>query len=597
MIRQDAPELIAERYRIAARIGAGAMGEVFRARDIVLGRPVAVKVLPEDLAVRPGFVEKFRAEAQAAARLSHPNAVQVHDWGTSDGMYFMVMEYVRGRTLREVVTTRGVLQPAQAALITAQVLAALEAAHASGLVHRDIKPENVLVTAEGTAKVSDFGIAHMMEESAGTGERAGELAGTAAYVSPEQIRGEAVDGRADLYSVGCMLYELLCGAPPFEGNVAHVLHQHLSARVPAPSIEAPAAAPLDGVVLRSTDPSPSGRYASAAAMRQDLQEAAAALPAAPPLGELVSEVTSMVATEAQETMVVPVAKRRKRRTWPLVVAALLALILADTAVFVRPVPKVVGVTEATALARLHRAGLKVTQRSAFNDSVPQGNVISASAALGAFSLKGTSVVLTVSKGPDVRQVPSVLGRLQTDAEQAIKAVGLLPVEMEPVYSSDAAFPAGTVLLQSPGPQAVRPGTPVNLTVSKGAQLVGVQSVVGAGFSAAQAKLVQAGLNVSRQNVFSDAPLGQVVDQTPKAPATVATGGLVTLIVSQGPRPFPMPKVVAIACSVAKALLQSKGLVVSVTSQSGTCGANKVLLQDPLDQIAVQKGATATLYVP
>src|SRR5258708_7551828 len=213
-----ASEIIAGRYRVAARIGSGGMGEVFRARDQVLGRTVAVKVLPEELAARQGFVERFRAEAQAAARLSHPNAVQVYDWGSSDGSYFMVMEYVRGRTLREVLAARGRVEPAQAAALMGQLLAALEAAHDSGLVHRDVKPENVLLTATGDVKVADFGISRMAEGAA----TSSDMVGTASYAAPEQIRGEAVDGRADLYAAGGGLYELLGGAPPFEGNAAPV---------------------------------------------------------------------------------------------------------------------------------------------------------------------------------------------------------------------------------------------------------------------------------------------------------------------------------------------------------------------------------------
>ncbi|TMK38302.1 MAG: serine/threonine protein kinase, partial [Actinobacteria bacterium] len=179
MSQTTTTDIIAGRYRVAARIGSGGMGEVFRARDQVLGRTVAVKVLPQELAARPGFVERFRAEAQAAARLSHPNAVQVHDWGSSDGSYFMVMEYVRGRTLREVLAARGRLQPAQAAAVLSQLLAALEAAHASGLVHRDVKPENVLLTAAGDVKVTDFGISRMAEAGVPGQQTSSDLLGTA----------------------------------------------------------------------------------------------------------------------------------------------------------------------------------------------------------------------------------------------------------------------------------------------------------------------------------------------------------------------------------------------------------------------------------
>src|SRR5437763_11461375 len=389
MSQTTATDVIAGRYRVAARIGSGGMGEVFRARDQVLGRTVAVKVLPQELAARPGFVERFRAEAQAAARLSHPNAVQVHDWGSSDGSYFMVMEYVRGRTLREVLAARGRLQPAQAAVVVGQLLAALEAAHASGLVHRDVKPENVLLTAAGDVKVTDFGISRMAEVGAPLGQKgvgvpvgqrrvatSSDLLGTASYVSPEQIRGDPVDARTDLYAAGCVLYELLCGAPPFEGNVAHVLHEHLTGRVPDPSVEVPEAAPLDAVVAMSTAPDPAARYPSAAAMRTALAEAAASLPQAPPLSELASEITSMVVTETQETMVSPLRRRRRRR-WPLLVALLLVLVVGAGAVMLRPVPRVTGLRRVEAVAELREAGLHSRAGMAFDDTVPAGTVIGA----------------------------------------------------------------------------------------------------------------------------------------------------------------------------------------------------------------------------
>ena len=416
MSQTTATEIIAGRYRVAARIGSGGMGEVFRARDQVLGRTVAVKVLPQELAARPGFVERFRAEAQAAARLSHPNAVQVHDWGSSDGSYFMVMEYVRGRTLREVLSARGRLQPAQAAAVLGQLLGALEAAHASGLVHRDVKPENVLLTAAGDVKVTDFGISRMAEAGVPLGQKgtgvplrhgrtgvplghgrtgvplghgrtgvplghgrtgvpggqtSSDLLGTASYVSPEQIRGEPVDARADLYAAGCVLYELLCGAPPFEGNVAHVLHEHLTGRVPDPSVEVPEAAPLDAVVAKSTEAEPAARYPSAAAMRTALAEAAASLPEAPRLSELASEITSRVVTETQETMVSPLPRRRRRR-WPLLVAVLLVLVAGTGVVMLRPVPRVTGLRQAQAVAKLRAARLHSAVSTAFDDTAPAG---------------------------------------------------------------------------------------------------------------------------------------------------------------------------------------------------------------------------------
>ncbi|HEY2667494.1 MAG TPA: PASTA domain-containing protein, partial [Actinomycetota bacterium] len=577
MSQTTATEIIAGRYRVAARIGSGGMGEVFRARDQVLGRTVAVKVLPQELAARPGFVERFRAEAQAAARLSHPNAVQVYDWGSSDGSYFMVMEYVRGRTLREVVAARGRLQPAQAAAVLGQLLAALEAAHASGLVHRDVKPENVLLTAAGDVKVTDFGISRMMDAGMPGRQTSSDLLGTASYVSPEQIRGDPVDARTDLYAAGCVLYELLCGAPPFEGNVAHVLHEHLTGRVPAPSIEAPEAAPLDAVVARSTETDPAARYPSAAAMRTALAEAAASLPEAPPLSELASELTSMVVTETQETMVAPLAGRRRR--WPLLVAVLLVLVAGAGAVMLRPVPTVTGLRQAEAVAKLRAARLHTRVGTAFDDSAPAGTVIRARPpfSVGPFGLRGSTVRLTVSRGPDLRQVPLVEGQTLAAARQALHAARL----PDPVVSEDFnPAPKGTVVQQLPPPQAVRPGTPVTLKVSKGPEMVAVPAVVsGTAYSAASATLTAGGLSAVRQETYNDAPAETVLGQAPVAGTSVPKGSAVTLTVSVGPQPFAMPNVAGGAtCAAAKAQLEALGLVVTVKSPSGTCTTNPVLLQ-------------------
>src|SRR5947209_1326741 len=573
------------------------MGEVFRARDQVLGRTVAVKVLPQELAARPGFVERFRAEAQAAARLSHPNAVQVHDWGSSEGSYFMVMEYVRGRTLREVLAARGRLRPAQAAAVLGQLLAALEAAHASGLVHRDVKPENVLLTAAGDVKVTDFGISRMAEAGVPGQQTSSDLLGTASYVSPEQIRGDPVDARTDLYAAGCVLYELLCGAPPFEGNVAHVLHEHLTGRVPAPSVEVPEAAPLDAVVAGSTEPDPAARYPSAAAMRMALAEAAASLPEAPPLSELASEITSMVVTETQETMVSSLPRRRRRR-WPFLVAVLLVLVVGAGAVMLRPVPRVIGLRQAEAVAKLRGARLHSAVGTAFDDTAPEGTVIRARPpfSVGPFGLRGSTVRLTVSKGPDLRQVPLVEGQALAVARQAIHTARL----PDPVVTEEFnPAPKGTVVNQEPPPQAVRPGTPITLKVSKGPEMVAVPAVMsGTAYPAASATLTAAGLRAVRQETYNDVPAETVLGQAPVAGTSVPKGSAVTLTVSVGPQPFPMPNVASGAtCAAAKAQLEALGLVVTVKSPSGMCSTNPVLLQNPPAGPPVRKGDAATLYVP
>jgi serine/threonine-protein kinase len=490
--------------------------------------------------------------------------------------------------------------------VLGQLLAALEAAHASGLVHRDVKPENVLLTAAGDVKVTDFGISRMAEAGVPLGQKgagvpgrqtSSDLLGTASYVSPEQIRGDPVDARTDLYAAGCVLYELLCGAPPFEGNVAHVLHEHLTGRVPAPSVEVPEAAPLDAVVARSTEPDPTARYPSAGAMRTALAEAAASLPEAPALSELASEITSMVVTETQETMVSPLLRRRRRR-WPLLVAVLLVLVVGAGAVMLRPVPRVTGLRQAQAVAKLRAARLHSTVGTAFDDTAPAGTVIRARPpfSVGPFGLRGSTVRLTVSLGPDLRQVPLVEGQALAAARQAILAARL----PDPVVTEEFnPAPKGTVVHQEPPPQAVRPGTPVTLKVSKGPEMVAVPAVAsGTAYPAASGTLTAAGLSAVRQETYNDAPAETVLGQAPVAGTSVPKGSAVTLTVSVGPQPFAMPNVAnGATCAAAKAQLEALGLVVTVKSPSGMCSANPVLLQNPPAGPPVRKGDGATLYVP
>lgn len=596
MSQATTSQIIAGRYKVAARLGSGGMGDVYRAWDPNLQRSVAIKVLPEKLATNPGFVQRFRAEAQAAAKLSHPNVVQVYDWGSADGSYFMVMEYVRGRTLREVLATRGRLEPAQAAAVVGQLLSALEAAHASGLVHRDVKPENVLVTPSGEIKVTDFGIARLAEGAV----TSRDFLGTASYASPEQIQGDAVDGRSDLYAAGCVLYELVCGAPPFEGSVAHVLHEHLTASVPPPSVECLPAAPLDAAVAKATAIDPAQRYPSAAAMREALAAAAQSLPEAPGLPELAAEVTSVVAGPQEETMMAPLPKRHRWR-WPVAVAGFLILLLVAGGVLLRPVPRVAGEQASDALASLRRAGLHVSSRQEFSDTVNKGQVISASQPfqIGPLGLRGSAVRLVVSKGVDLRQVPDVTGHDVTSSVQAIKSAGLFPA-VTMTYNSTTQ--KGNVISQDPPPEAARVGTVVNLTESLGPEMVTMPLVSGTVVAAAAATLANVGLTAVQQGMNSDTiPTGTVLDQTPAPATSIPKHSTVTLTVSEGPAPFPLPSVAngSTTCAAAQAQLQALGLVVAVSSGNGsnTCAGNQVLFQLPAAGATVHKGDTVKLYVP
>lgn len=590
MSRATAPsEAIAGRYRLAARISVGGMGEIFRARDSVLGRTVAIKVLPRDLAQRPGFVERFRREAQAAARLSHPNVVQVHDWGEWESTYYMVMEHVRGRNLRDILAARGPLAPRQACEVVAQVLDGLAAAHAQGLVHRDVKPANILVAQDGVVKVADFGIARAAEAGSATGG----LFGTVAYVAPEQASGGPTDGRADLYSTGCVLYELLTGSLPFEGDAARVLHLHLTERVPPPSLERPeAGVHLDRIVIRATEPDPAARYPTASEMRDDLSAIAASLAPAPPLSELAAEATAEVPEGSEETMV-PAPARRRRRLLPFLLMIGLIAAASVAGFLFRPVrvPGVLGSTEERAVRSLEAAGLDAGVSRSFSDD-PPGTVISADPAPGRLVFRGSRVTLQISRGPALSDLPDLRGLPLDEAKQTITARRLV---VGVVTEQHAPDPPGRVLDQDPKPGRVRRGTPVNLVVSKGPEMVEVPDVTRRSFDEALAILRARGLDAEREDVFDDAAAGTVIRQSPNPGESVEKGSRVHLVVSKGPQPFAMPDVKGKSCADAKSQLESMGLVVVVRSQSGGCGANRVLDQDPLPGATVRKGDEATLY--
>ena len=321
------------------RIAAGGMGEVFRAHDAVLAREVAIKVLHRSLAGDPAFVDRFRREARAAAGLAHPNIVNVYDWGAVDGVYYMVMEYVRGPSVRHLLNEQGRMEPAQAAEILRQSLLALGHAHHEGFVHRDIKPENLLVTQDGVVKVADFGLARAFADGRVT--QAGAVTGTVQYLAPEQIRGEPADPRSDLYSLGIVAYELLTGKLPFTGETAMaVAYKHLSDRVPAPSSVLPdLPAELDGFVAAATDRDRELRPESADVMRMDLDVLAHQLPPARKLSSLVDAIPS-VTVEGGETTEVGVhldtaiprmERHRKRRRFLKRFVGVVALVALLTA--------------------------------------------------------------------------------------------------------------------------------------------------------------------------------------------------------------------------------------------------------------------------
>ena len=419
------------RYHIVERIAAGGMGEVFRAHDAVLAREVAIKVLHRSLAGDQAFVDRFRREARAAAGLSHPNVVAVYDWGAVDGVYYMVMEYVRGRATRELLNVSGRLEPAQAAEIIRQTLRALGHAHRQGLVHRDIKPENILVTTEGVVKVTDFGLARAYADGRQT--QAGTVTGTVQYLAPEQIRGEPADPRSDLYSLGVVTYELLTGKLPFTGETAmSIAYKHLSDRVPTPSaIVSSIPAELDGFVASATERDRELRPESADEMRRDLEAIEPSLSPARSLASLVADMPEVVADDGERTQAVALAAptqtqtitrtvRTRRRRWRRVAGTvLLVAALAAAAwgvwTYVVPhhatIPPLHGASVVQARSQLVNLGFVVGDRPRhYDETVPDGYVLKVDPRSRCRSTKGETVTVTPSQGPPPVPVPSVPAR-------------------------------------------------------------------------------------------------------------------------------------------------------------------------------------------
>ncbi len=529
---------LGDRYELGDALGRGGMAEVLEGRDLRLGRRVAVKILRPDLAKDPAFQSRFRREAQSAASLNHPNIVAVYDTGedvlgdesASVVVPYIVMEYVDGQTLRQLLASGRRLLPERALEITAGVLAALDYSHRHGIVHRDIKPANVMLTRTGDVKVMDFGIARALADASATMTAASAVMGTAQYLSPEQARGEVVDARSDLYSTGCLLYELLTGRPPFTGDSpVSVAYQHVSENPLPPSQVDPAVPPaLDALVLKSLAKSPDDRYQTAADFRSDVERAIAGMPvttAVPPIagvgaagvaagaaagalgGAAVGAAAAGEMTQRFPTAGTPVGgpppddSDNKRSPWVWVGIAALILIVAGSALFLGrvlfgnstaeqvTVPALVGKTVTVAEQSLAAQGLKLGEQTPTASDQPKGTVLTQNPAAGSQLAKGQSVSVTVSAGRAQVQVPTLTGLASSDdARVALAEVQLV---LGTVTQKDSGEPEGMVLSQSPSSgTTVNAGSKVNITVSNG--MVSVPNVVNQSEAQAQATLQNAG---------------------------------------------------------------------------------------------------------
>jgi len=599
------------RYQVITRIASGGMGEVYRAHDAVLARDVALKVLHPQLAGDRGFVDRFRREARAAAILNHPNVVGVYDWGSTDGTYFMVMEYVQGTNLRTVLGEYARLEPGQVAEICLQVLAALDHAHGHGIVHRDVKPENILIARDGTVKVADFGLARAYADSY-VSQAEGTVTGTVQYLAPEQILGEAADPRTDLYALGVVMFELLTGRPPFGGETSlSIAYQHLSGRVPAPSAAVPTASPaLDGVVLHATEKERAERPPSARSMGEEIAAEGASLPQAPRVAELVAQIPAveLVSTERADTVTIPRSVSPRARRWQrqrallAAVAAVLAVGLGAWAVWAyaiphyTTVPGVVGLSQQEAATRLEQAGLVVRVGDGeYSTSVAEGRVVRTEPPPGSEIRKGDEVVLVPSLGLRLVPVPELIGQTEAEAKDILEAFGY-KIEVKRAYDDNVAD--GLVIDQSPAPgQRIEQGETVTITVSKGPTPVRIPELRGRPAGDARDTLETLGFKVKKTEQFSaEIARGEVIRTEPPAGEEAPRGSTVTMIVSKGPETFPMPDVVGMIREEAIAHLESLGLVVEEVPVPGNDPPNTVVFQSPLEGITVEHGQQVTIYV-
>jgi eukaryotic-like serine/threonine-protein kinase len=615
------------RYRITRKLGAGGMANVYLAEDQELGRRVAIKILNERHANDEQFVERFRREAKNAAGLSHPNVVSIYDRGEAEGTYYIAMEYVEGRTLKDLIRRRGPSPVPIAIDYTRQILQALRFAHRAGIVHRDIKPHNVIVDSDGRVKVADFGIARA---GASQMTEAGSIIGTAQYLSPEQARGAPVDQTSDLYSVGIVLYELLTGTVPFGGDTpVEIAMKHLSQAPAPPSSHRPDVPhDLDLIVLRALAKDPSERYRSAEEMDADLDRVARGLGVSSETADAATTVLAGAGTTSAATAATMVrgaqtgetryqpgryyeydeVPTRRRALWPWLLGAglLLAAVVAgvffydsiqDQLTEARPV--VVGdydgLRESNAVQQIIDAGLEPEVRRLPDADTGKGFVFEQDPGPGNRIDRGNIVTILVSTGPPKTRVPNVVGDTQAEALQELSDANL----RFNVVGVNSDRREGTVTATDPkGGTTVVEGTRVRVNVSQGPRPITVPSVIGQPFESAESQLLGIGLTVARSDVDDDRPAGEVIGQSPGAGQTAPKGSTVTLQVSRGPQLTSVPDVTNQDVEQATVTLEGAGLAVDVVREDteDPLSDNLVLGQRPGGGAEVEPGTTVTLTV-
>ncbi|MGH3059648.1 MAG: Stk1 family PASTA domain-containing Ser/Thr kinase [Gaiellaceae bacterium] len=632
------------RYRIVRKLGSGGMANVYLAEDEDLGRRVAIKILNDRYANDDLFIERFRREAKSAAGLSHPNIVSIYDRGEAEGTYYIAMEVIEGRSLKELILTRGALPVDTAIGYAKQLLEALRFAHRHGIIHRDIKPHNVLVSAdqhvkanEPRLKVTDFGIAR---HGASQMTEAGSIMGTAQYLSPEQARGAPVTAASDLYSAGVVLYEMLTGKVPFTGDSAiEIAMKHVN-ELPRPPSNLRAEIPpeLDQIVLRALAKEPEDRYQTAEEFIEDLERVEAGLPisratataATALLAAAAGDATEVLAAESPTRVVAPPPSApatprrpptyppaggydeppRKRRRW---VPWLLVLLLLAAAAFAGwwvysqiqeqleasepvSVPNVEGIERQLAVERIEGAGLQAEVEEQASSDVEANFVISQSPDAGARIAQGETVTIVVSTGPRLVQVPRVVGLTFEEAIEVLEDAGLDWRRVN-VFSPQEE---GIVASQNPrADEQVEEGTEIVIRVSQGTEQVAVPDVLDQTEESARQELQQEGFEVSVVEApDDDTPEGLVSAQNPDPGIQADRGSTVQITISTGPDVVAVPDVTGMEADEARTALEEAGFrprgVARDTSEPSEEGI--VLEQDPPGTTEAERGSTVTIFV-
>ena len=627
------PHYLSDRYELGETLGFGGMSEVQFARDLLLHRDVAIKVLRADLARDPTFYLRFRREAQNAAKLNHPSLVQVFDTGeaeTDEGpLPFIVMEYVEGETLRDLLRSSGHIAQKQAMTWMADVAAAMDFSHRNNIVHRDMKPANVMIDRTGAVKVMDFGIARAMDDTSATMTQTSAVMGTAQYLSPEQARGIKVDPRSDIYSMGCVLFELVTGEPPFTGDSPiAVAHQHVHEDPRRPSSIRPEITPeLDSVIMKAMSKNPANRYQTAADFRADLIKVLAGGKPSAPMLLTDEEQTALIESprlavrnetlpsrrgtgddgDEEETGGRGGLLRRGRVQVAIAIAAIVVLLISlfawspwKTTAPLIAVPKVAGLAADAAQANLEQAGFTVKRTEEASTDIAAGLATRTAPGDDVPTPKGSEVTLYISSGPQRQPIPDLRGKSADEATEALKVLGFTEVKTQNSESTVAL--KDKVVRTNPRtgiPAAVN--APVILYIGTGPKEVTLPDLRGQTSGQAQNVLDQLQLEMKTVQVDSELPAGQVVSTSPNPGATVEVGSVIQVQVSRG-NMFVMPDLRGKSLEDAQRALEDAGWEPNTLSSSergvglASKDDGKVISQSPAAGSKLRKNATVSVVI-